>query len=50
MPNAPMPPLKPGQKVVVGASAGEKVILEGESTQDASHFLLRVDELMGFCE
>ena len=40
----PMPPIKPGMKVVAGANRGEKVVLEGQSEQEATHYLFRVDE------
>lgn len=40
----PMPQLEIGQKVVVGAESGEKVVLDGQSEADATHFLFRVDE------
>lgn len=40
----PMPPLTPGQKVVCGTGKGERVVLDGEATNDATHYLFRVDE------
>ena len=46
----PMPDLKVGMKVVVGADQGERVILDGETTQDASHYLFKVNELFGNCD
>jgi hypothetical protein len=45
-----MPPFKVGQKVVVGKNAGEKVVLDGESAGEATHYLFTQDELMGYCE
>ena len=46
----PMPPLKVGQKIVVGRQMGEKVVLDGESNAEATHYLFRIDELVGYCE
>jgi len=46
----PMPPLTVGQKVVVGADKGEKVVLDGEAARESTHFLFRVEELFGYCE
>ena len=40
----PMPPLVKGQKVVVGAGKGERVVLKGESRNEATHFLFHVSE------
>ena len=40
----PMPPLSVGQKVVVGADRGERVVLEGESASEATHFLFKINE------
>ena len=40
----PMPALVPGQRVVAGAGLGEKVVLDGQSAQEATHFLFRIDE------
>jgi len=46
----PMPPLQIGQKVVVGAGRGEKVLLEGQLAQEGNLYLFRADELLGYCE
>ena len=46
----PMPQLVPGQTVVVGADLGERVVLDGEATNDATHYLFRVEELFGYCD
>lgn len=40
----PMPPLSVGQKIVCGAEKGERVVLDGESMGDATHYLFRIDE------
>ena len=40
----PMPPLSVGQKIICGAEKGERVVLDGQSVGEATHYLFRVDE------
>ena len=40
----PMPPLKVGQRVIVGADRGERVVLKGQAVSEATHYLFRTEE------